>query len=40
MNKNYSSFENDNIELKAPSIYFNKIISHILDTFEKLCHKK
>jgi hypothetical protein len=32
---NYSSFENDNTGLKAPSIYFNKIINHSLDIFEK-----
>lgn len=35
INKNYSSFENDKFGFKAPSIYFNKIINHILDIFEK-----
>lgn len=35
INKNYSSFENDNIGLKAHSISFNKIINHSLDIFEK-----
>lgn len=35
INKNYSSFENDNTGLKAPSISFNKIINQSLDIFEK-----
>lgn len=35
MNKNYSSFQNDNIGLNAPSICFNKIINLVFDIFEK-----
>lgn len=34
-NKNYSSVENDSIELMAQFTSFNNIIYHVLDIFEK-----
>jgi len=39
INKNYSSFENNNTGLKAPSISFNEIINHSLDIFENYSFK-